>query len=90
MDPLRLLEALCRRHGLPLEAGRHLVGLVARALDGDAAQRRLLIEEADRSLARLAIEGSQPQVGTRDGKLLDLVARALHGWKLGDAPESAR
>lgn len=85
MDPLRLLSALCRRHGLPLDEARALLPLVEKAAAASGAPRRRILEVLDATLMRRAAElraerRRAAEVGDRE--LLERVARMLHTWNV--------
>lgn len=83
MDPLRLLEALCDRHGLPLEEARALLPLVERAVRASGTRRRRILEVLDATLERRRIELAaerEQEARAEDERVLERVARMLHAW----------
>ena len=83
MDPLSLLEALCRRHQLPLEEGRALLPLVERAIQSSGSRRKQILEVLDTTLkhrhAELRAE-RELRSNREDERMLERVARMLHAW----------
>jgi hypothetical protein len=82
MTTERLLERLCRRHGVPLANARRLLPLVERAVRSSGELRRRLIEVIEASLARDAEELAQQS--RSESCCLIAVASALHRWSEGD------
>ena len=83
MDPLKLLEALCRRHQLPLEEARALMPLVESAARASGLRRKRILQALDSALeerrAELQAERSR-DASSEDERMLAQVARMLHAW----------
>ena len=89
MGPRQFLESLCRRHGLPARQAEPLLPLVQLAWTARPVVRRRILEMVEQALERDSPPESAP-AGPSDGeqqdrRLLELVARVLHRWKLGAA-----
>ena len=89
MDPRRFLDEVCRRHGVAPPDAEPLLPLVQLAWAARPSVRRRILQQVEEALARQApavppsaalIEGEEA-----DRRLLQLVARVLHRWKLGPA-----
>lgn len=77
MEAERLLEALCRRHGLDTTAGDELLPLVRWALGAPPEVRERVLETVERSLG-LADRHARERAA--DEAMLRAVARVLHDW----------
>ncbi len=77
MEAERLLEALCRRHGLHAEAGEEMLPLVRWALGAPPEVRERVLATVERSLG-LADRAARERAA--DEALLQAVARVLHDW----------
>ena len=86
MIPENLVEALCRRHGLPTSVGTRLVPLVRRALHSPDAIRDRILALVDRNLAKIAAgQATEDSIWLDiDKEVLISVARVLHGWSPSD------
>jgi len=84
MDPRRLLERMCKRHGVVFHDATRLLPLIQRALHSPSRVRDRILTLVDNNLA-LRSKGSLH--GTPDALFRDLddevllsVARILHEW----------
>ena len=84
MDTRRLLQRLCRRHGLPFEEAARLLPILRRAVRSPAEVRDRLLQIVERSLARRAPPGVRHAADAvfrdLDDELLLSVAQVLHVW----------
>ena len=82
-DPARKLAQLCRRHGLPDEAGQRFRPLVERAARARPELLGRVVEFVDRQLKTLAQEraGARRANALRDEACLKALAPLLHAWR---------
>ena len=82
MNPQNLLQAMCKRHGIPTKTGERLLPLIRKALEAPAEVRNRILFLVDRNLAEKAkgIESEKRLWNELDQDVLVAVARVLHGW----------
>lgn len=94
MDSRRLLQRICRRHGLPYDDATRLLPILRRAIQSPAEVRDRLLQVVERSLARRAgSAGRYPQDAVfrdLDDELLASVAQVLHVWSPSGAAFGTR
>lgn len=85
MDSRRLLQRICRRHGLAYDEATRLLPILRRAIRSPAEVRDRLLLVIERSLARRSAATARhaPDAVFRDldDELLVSVAQVLHVWK---------
>jgi hypothetical protein len=88
MDPEQRIRQLCRRYGLPPEAGARLLPLAHRATDAPAPVRARLLALIERALARKAEEQAleRREQEAYDERCLLGLAGVLHTWEPGQPP----
>jgi len=74
----RMLERLCRRHGVPIATGARLRPLLERAVSSEPAVRRKLVAVVEATL-RCEAEAIR-RLEQTDHRYLIAVAAALHKW----------
>ena len=82
-DPERKLSQLCRRHGLPDEAGEGFLVLLQRVAEARPDLRERVLDLVERQLASMAQERADARrlAAVRDEACLKVVAPLLHRWE---------
>ena len=90
MDPERLLERLCRRHGVDPGDATRLRPLLERALISSPRVRTRILSLIESHLARRSEAGAPPSADSvereLDEEVLVSVARTLHHWSPSQDP----
>jgi hypothetical protein len=84
MDPRRLLDRMCKRHGLQASSAKRLLPLIKRALGSPAKARDRILRLVENNLAlrakQSAFEAPDALYQDLDDEILLSVGNILHAW----------
>jgi len=87
LDPDRILDELCRRHGVSRTFGERLRPLLDRARESNADARQRILALVERSFAQEAERvrtEARSEARVVERKMLSSVAAILHDWEPPD------